>query len=133
MKLGCIREIFKIKKCKSVLLLQVTEKTLFMLLSNIIRKTLNSQKRIEKEITLLNFRDIDFKWSGVMVHVIQIYFWHQKKTFMLAMISRSSPKKRIKEKGHHSHVTTTSKRKLNVKQLVNLIYACMTANIIQCI
>ena len=59
MKLGCIREIFKIKKCKSILLLQVSEKAVLMLLCNIIRKTVHWQRRIEKEITLLKFRDID--------------------------------------------------------------------------
>ena len=38
-----------------------------MLFSKIIRKTLNSQKRIEKEITLLTFRDIDPKRIVAMV------------------------------------------------------------------
>ena len=47
------------------------------------------------------------------------------QVFMLATISRSNTKKHSKEKGHHSHVTTTSKK--------DVIYACITANIIQCI
>ena len=74
MKLGCILKIFEIKKCKSILLLQVTEKAVNILLSNIIRKSLNSQKRIEKESNLLNFRDIEPKRIIVTVHVIQIYY-----------------------------------------------------------
>ena len=40
-KLDCIPEIFKIKKMQSTLLLQVTEKGVFMLFCDIIRKTQN--------------------------------------------------------------------------------------------
>ena len=43
------------------MLLQITEKAVFMLLCNMIRKILNWQRKIGKEITFLEFRDIDPK------------------------------------------------------------------------
>ena len=101
-KVGCIREVFKIKKCKSILLLQVTEKNVFMLLSKMIRKSLNSRKRIEKEITLLNFRDIEPKPIGAMVTRNPNLLLESKKNvqiFMLAMISRSNAKNAAKRRG----------------------------------
>ena len=66
-----------------------------MLLSNIIRKTLNPQKRIEKEITLLNFRDIEPKRIGAMVkHNPDLLLASKENVqiFMLAMIGRSNSK-----------------------------------------
>ena len=80
-----MREIFKIKKCKSV----------FMLLSNIITNTLNSQKRIEKEITLLNFRDIDPRRIIAIVKRKPDLLLASKENgeiFMLATITRSNAK-----------------------------------------
>ena len=77
------------------MLLQVTEKTVFVLLSNIIRKTLNSQKRIEKEITLFNFRDIEPKGIGPLVTRNPNLLLASKENvqiFMLATISRSNAK-----------------------------------------
>ena len=38
-----------------------------MLLYNVIRKTLNWQRRIEKESTLFKFRDIDPEWIVAVV------------------------------------------------------------------
>ena len=80
-----MREIFKIKKCKSF----------FMLLSNIIANTLNSQKRIEKEITLLNFRDIDPRRIIAIVKRKPDLLLASKENgeiFMLATITRSNAK-----------------------------------------
>ena len=98
MKLGCIREIFKIKKIESILLLQVTEEAAFMLLSNIIRKTLNSKKRMEKEITLLKFKDIEPKRIVAVAMVTRtpnllLASKENVLIFMLATISRSNAKK----------------------------------------
>ena len=77
------------------MLLQVTEKAVFMLFSKIIRKTLNSQKRIEKEITLLTFRDIDPKRIVAMVKRNPNLLLASKqnvKIFMLPTITRSNAK-----------------------------------------
>ena len=77
------------------MLLQVTEKTVFMLLSNIIKKTLNSQKRIEKEITLLNFRDIETKRIVAVVTGNPNLLLASKENvqiFMLATISKTNAK-----------------------------------------
>ena len=95
MKLGCIREIFKIKKCKSILLLQVSEKAVLMLLCNIIRKTVNWQRRIEKEITLLKFRDTDPKLIvDIKKHNPNLVMASKENVqiFMLVSISRSNAK-----------------------------------------
>ena len=64
-------------------------------LSNIITNTLNSQKRIEKEITLLNFRDIDPKRIIAIVKRKPDLLLASKENveiFMLATITRSNAK-----------------------------------------
>ena len=77
------------------MLLQETDKVVFMLLSNIIRKTLNSQKRVGKEITLLKFRDIEPKEIVAMVARnpnLLLTSEENLQIFMLATISRSNAK-----------------------------------------
>ena len=84
-KLGCIREILMTKKCK----------WFFTLLSYIIRKTLNSQKRIEKEITLLKLRAIDPKRIVAIIKPNPDLLLASKenvKIFLLALITRSNAK-----------------------------------------
>ena len=106
-------------------------------LSNIITNTLNSQKRIEKEITLLNFRDIDPNRIIAIVKRKPDLLLASKENveiFMLATITRSNAKKCSKEKEHHSHVATTSKENVKFKVVSSSnIYAYMIAIIIQCI
>ena len=85
------------KKCKSTLLLQITEKAVFMLLCNTIRKILNWQRRIEKEITLLNFRGIDPKRIVVIVKCnpnLVLALQENVQIFLLATISRRNAKKK---------------------------------------
>ena len=90
-----MREIFKTKKYKSILLFQVIEKAVFMRVSNIIRKTLKSQKRIEKEIPLLKFRDIHPKRIvAVVKHNLDLLLASKENVqiFMLAIDTRSNAK-----------------------------------------
>ena len=107
-----------------------------MLLSNITRKTLNSQKRMEKEITLLKFRDIEPKRIVTMVTRNPNLLLASKENvqiFMLATISRSNAKHCSTEKGHHSNI----KLKLKFKVVSSLdirmydsIYYSMYLNIV---
>ena len=76
-------------------MLQVTGKAVFILLSNIIRKILNSQKRVGNEIALLQFRDIEPKDIVAMVTRdpnLLLASDENVQMFMLAMISRSNAK-----------------------------------------
>ena len=66
-----------------------------MLLSYIIRKNLNSQKRIEREITLLKFRAIDPKRIVAIIKPNPDLLLASKenvKIFLLALITRSNAK-----------------------------------------
>ena len=66
-----------------------------MLLSNITRKILNSKKRIEKEITLLKFGDIDLKRIVAMVKRnpnLLLALKENVKIFMLPTITKSNAK-----------------------------------------
>ena len=79
----------------------VTEQAVSILLSNIIRKTLNSQKRMEKEITLLKFRDIEPKQIVAMVTRNANLLLASKENmqiFMLVTISRSNAKNLAKRR-----------------------------------
>ena len=74
------------------MILQITEKAVFMLLCNIIRKILNLQRQIEKEITLL---DIDPKRIPAIVKRnpnLLLASQENVQIFMLATISRSNAK-----------------------------------------
>ena len=76
-------------------MLQVTGKAVFILLSNIIRKILNSQKRVGNEIALLQFRDIEPKDIVAMVTRdpnLLLASDENVQMFMLAIISRSNAK-----------------------------------------
>ena len=66
-----------------------------MLLSYITRKTLNSQKGIVKETTLLNFRDIEIKHIAAMVTRnpnLLLTSIENAQIFMLVTINRSNAK-----------------------------------------
>ena len=76
-------------------MLQVTGKAVFILLSNIIRKILNSQKRVGNEIALLYYRDIEPKDIVAMVTRdpnLLLASDENVQMFMLAIISRSNAK-----------------------------------------
>ena len=60
-----------------------------------IRKILNWQRKIEKEITLLKFRDIDPKWIAAIVKRnpnLLLTSEENVQIFMSATISRSNAK-----------------------------------------
>ena len=74
------------------MILQITEKAVFMLSCNKIRKILNLQRQIEKEITLL---DIDPKRIPAIVKRnpnLLLASQENVQIFMLATISRSNAK-----------------------------------------
>ena len=99
-------------------MLQVTEKAVFMLLYNIIRKTLNSQKRVGKEITLLKFRDIGPKEIVVMVTRnpnLLLASEENVQIFVLTTISRSNTKNVAKRRDITHTQKQQVKRTLNFK------------------
>ena len=78
---------------KLALLLQVSDKAVFILFCNIIRKTQNSQRVIEKEIILLMPRDTDPKQIHAIVKYNPNLLLTPKeslKIFMLATTSKSN-------------------------------------------
>ena len=81
------------------------------------------------------FRDIDPKRIIAFVKCNPNLLLASKENaqiFMLATTSRSNAKS-VAQKRSITNITKTSKQRLNLKKLVCMIYAYMTANIIQCI